>query len=410
MKKKLLSLLCAAVMVLSTLALASCGTTPDDEGDGAYTRLTVDINPSIEFMVDGENKVVSVTAMNDDGSILIVGEAFVGKTPEEATELAVSLACEMGYLVKGNVSADENTVKISVSGDTSYAEELLAKVEKKASDTLAAFNINGAVQKVEAFSTEALRALADEITVYTDSELAEMTDDELCRAIAACRIETALLLTDEMRESYYAAKESKISFAESEATVAIIEELGGAYSLIATGYKTALDSYSSAITAIDNFRYEQLVSPDSEYQKSLAALRKAKSEFLKQRSYVATLDVNGQEYASATLTLKASEEDYNRLLASYEALGNAANQSLTELVAALRQSEEMLRNIEDSFSDNIKAELQAKAEELEIAVNEAKNSFFADFETQHADDIDAITNALIAEKNKLMESVGDDEG
>jgi hypothetical protein len=37
-------------------------------------------------MIDDQNKVVSVTALNDDGGILIVGEAFVGKTPEEAVE------------------------------------------------------------------------------------------------------------------------------------------------------------------------------------------------------------------------------------------------------------------------------------------------------------------------------------
>ena len=61
------------------------------------TRVTVDINPSVEFIVDDQNKVVSVTALNDDGSILIAGEAFVGKTPEEAVEMMVSLATETGW-------------------------------------------------------------------------------------------------------------------------------------------------------------------------------------------------------------------------------------------------------------------------------------------------------------------------
>ena len=35
-------------------------------------------------------------------------------------------------------------------------------------------------------------------------------------------------------------------------------------------------------------------------------------ELLKQRSYTASLEINGEEYASATATLKLSEENYNK--------------------------------------------------------------------------------------------------
>ena len=84
MKSKLLALtLCLCLLIGTVLPLASCQKSPAPQ-QGTYTRVTVDINPSVEFMVDDENKVVSVTALNDDGSILIAGEAFVGKTPEEA--------------------------------------------------------------------------------------------------------------------------------------------------------------------------------------------------------------------------------------------------------------------------------------------------------------------------------------
>ena len=120
MKRRFVSFIILSAMVLSLFSLVSCS----KEGRDDFTRMTVDINPSIEFMLDDQNKVVSVTALNDDGSILIVGEAFVGKTAEEAVELVVSLASDTGYLVKGNVEASANTVKISVSGDSRQAEKL----------------------------------------------------------------------------------------------------------------------------------------------------------------------------------------------------------------------------------------------------------------------------------------------
>ena len=90
MKRKILSLILVLATVVSAFSLTSCDATPEK---GTFTRMTVDVNPSIEFMIDDENKVASVTALNDDGSILIAGEAFVGKTRVEATEIVLSLAC-----------------------------------------------------------------------------------------------------------------------------------------------------------------------------------------------------------------------------------------------------------------------------------------------------------------------------
>ena len=405
MKKRVLCLVMSVMMLLSSIVVfASCGGKNPEEG--TVTRMTVDINPSVEFMVDDENKVVSVTALNDDGSILIVGEAFVGKTAEEAVELMLSIAVETGYLVQGNVEADENTVKISVSGDTKYAKNLLKDVEKKASDALDKLDINGQVEKVEALGLEALRALALKTSLYTEEELSAMDEEQLCKVIAEGRIETALLLTEDMRNAYYAAKEYEISFAESEEVARVIESLGGLYTLTHSAYKAALDMYSAAITDLDELRYELLVSPDSDYQKSLVALREAKVEFLKQRTYTASLDVNGEEYASASVTLQLSEENYDKALAVYEQIGNQVNKSIESLIATLKQAEASLREIEETmFDKNIEAKLKEKATEIEANVNAAKDSFFAEFESAHGEDITAIENSLVAKKAELKDSI-----
>lgn len=405
MKRKLISLLLLCSMLLSVFALTSCGKDPKPE-EGTVSRMTVDINPSVEFMIDDQNKVISVTALNDDGSILIVGESFIGKTPEEATELVVKLASETGYLVEGNVQASENTVKISVSGDSKYAEKLMQDVSKKAESVLAALDIPGKVEKAEAMKLAELRALALETSLYTEEQLAAMDEKQLYQVLAESRVETALLMTEEMRNAYYSAKEYKISFAESEQVARIIEGMGGLYAIAHSSYKTALDLYSTAITELDTFRYDMLVSPEYEYQKSLAALREAKVELLKQKNYTASLTVGGEEYASATVTLQASEEDYNKALAAYEQLGTDLNASIETMIAALRQSEAQLRALEDTLFDaNIKAKLSEKATEIENGINAAKDGFFAEFESAHADDLAAIENALLEKKQELKDGI-----
>lgn len=404
MKKRIFSLALVILMVVSMLAFTSCNKAKPEEG--TVTRMTVDINPSVEFMVDDQNKVVSVTALNDDGSILIIGEAFIGKTPEEAVEMMVSLATETGYLVSGNVEATENTVKISVSGDTKYAKKLQKNIEKKASAALEKLDINGKIEKVEALNTEALRKLALSTSIYTEEELAAMNDEQLYSVIAMGRIETALLLTEDMRNAYYAAKEYKISFAESEEVAKVIESIGGIYKLTHTAYKSALDLYSKAITELDELRYDLLVSPESEYQKSLVKLREAKVELLKQRNYTASLNINGEEYVAATVTLQLSEENYEKALSAYEELGRQANAAMESLINVLKQAEEKLKELETTlFDENIEEKLKEKAVEMEANVNAAKDSFFNEFEAAHADDIKSVEDSLLAKKEQLKASI-----
>lgn len=402
MNKKILSIALALLTLVCVLSLSACG---KKAPKGTLTRITVDVNPSIELMVDDQNKVVSATALNDDGSILIAGEALVGMNAEDAAELVVSLAAKTGYIVKGSASADENEVKISVSGNTRYAKNLLSKIEKNISSFMKKNGIKGKVEKVEAAKLEALRKIALSTSLYTEKELAKMEEDQLYRVISAGRIETALLLTEEMREAYYEAKAHKIAFAEREETANVIKALGGMNTLVYTAYKSALDTYSKAITAIDEFRYETFVSPESEYQKSLVKLRESKAELLAQKNRIAKLDKGSAEYAAASASLKIKEDAYESALAAYEKLGEDANAALDKLTKSMISGEALLASVESRFSENIRAELSAKAAEREAAVNAAKASFFENFESAHKDDIKAMQAALEARKQALINSV-----
>ena len=74
--KRILSITFVLAMLFSCFMLFSCAPSENGEEKEKSTRMTIDLNPSVEFMLDEENKVVSVTALNDDGAILIAGEVF----------------------------------------------------------------------------------------------------------------------------------------------------------------------------------------------------------------------------------------------------------------------------------------------------------------------------------------------
>lgn len=409
MKIKCLSLaLCLCLLIGMALPLASCKKSEPTPPEGTYTRMTVDINPSVEFMVDDQNKVVSVTALNDDGSILIAGEAFVGKTPEEATRMVVSLATDAGYLVKGEIHV-ENTdesqkVEISVSGNSDYAKELAKNVKSDVEKYLKDNKITATVESVKAKTLDEMRKVVIEDGLFTEDEVKDMTEEQLYKALAAGRIETAQLLTAEMREAYYRAKDYKISFVEKQATADIISGMGATYKVLMSGYSTALAAYSTSIDTLDDLRYSLLVDPESAYQKALASLRDAKEDLLKEKKLIFSVKDGDKTYVEISASFKLSEETYNKALKAVEDAGAAANKAMETAIAALREVETQLKALEEKLRENedISAKLTAEAQKLEDTLNKAKDNFFAEFEAAHKSDIEKAEADLEAKKQELI--------
>ena len=126
-KKALASVLAGFV----TFSTAACGDVqfPLDSSNNTVdgttvSYLAIDINPSIELLVDGET-VIMVKACNDDAAILLSGETLENMNVEDATEKIVALAEELGYLTE-----DNDSVKITVTADDVEVIEYLQEKVK----------------------------------------------------------------------------------------------------------------------------------------------------------------------------------------------------------------------------------------------------------------------------------------
>lgn len=401
MKKRFLSLCAAFALGATMFSFGGCSKAAEN------TRMTVDINPSVELMVDKDNKVVSVTALNDDAAIILQGTAFVGKTSDEAVKGVVEVATETGYIVKGEVEVGENNVKISVSGDTKWAKDLYKDAEKKVNEYLESSGIKAKVERVDALKTEALKQLAKHNSTYTEEEIAGMNDEQLLNVIAIGRVETAQLVSEEVRQAYFAAKEYEISLATSTATKDLIYAMNSAYAVAYAGYGIALDTYSAAIKKLDDARYNALVSPDSAYQKLLVQLREKKAEILAQKQLIISIKVGNSsvDITIATGDLTKYEAAYDKLVADLEAAGKAANDGLTSLIELMKQGEKSMKDLQAKFPADITDQLNAKASEIDAKANKAKDEFFARFEEAHKADFDAMNKALADAKAKLIENV-----
>jgi predicted nucleic acid-binding Zn-ribbon protein len=108
--KKLFAIMLPIVLVFGTLYAYISITGQDTLG-----YVSVDINPSVQFITNANNEVIGVTASNDDGEIILMGEIdnLLGMNIELATQRIVELAIEYGYLDPEALETDPSAVIVT---------------------------------------------------------------------------------------------------------------------------------------------------------------------------------------------------------------------------------------------------------------------------------------------------------
>lgn len=396
MKKFLKLSLVLIMFFMVSFFLIGCKKETQEEKE--LSRVTVDINPSIELIVDEENKVVSVTALNDDGNVIIVGEAIVGKTVEEAISVIVSVATETGYLVKGEVEATENDIEISVSGDEKAQKELYDKIKGQVEKVVSEENINAIVSKKEALEQEALKALALELDpTLTEDQVNAMTEQELLEALKQARLERANLYSEVLVDAYNQTKEYEIKLIEHEEIAKILEEQS---SLASKGYAALVTALQTATDAINRFYYDTISAPSSDYQKKYKALLDAKAELVVQREKVEALE-EGIEKEAAKQILKIKEEAYTQAIQAFDALSETLETVYEQLIARLEQAEASLESFWNTLTTEIQKFVETELVKFESTLNQAKDEFFEKFEQEHASEIEYYQNLMLEQKAKL---------
>lgn len=392
MKKFLCSLICLA-LILPCLMMVSCKKTKAEA-----TRMTLDLNPSVEFMLDKDNKVVSATALNDDGSIILHGEAFIGKTAEEAAELFVSIADETGYLVKGSVSAGENEIKISVSGDDKFAENLYDDCKSKINSYLADNNINATLSQIDALKrVELVNLIKKTNPELSDAEISEKSDEELYKMLIESRKEIAKLLSVSLQDAYYQVKSYEISLVENQKVQEIIQVASVSYEVAVTQYNNAMTTLTNAIAQVEAKRQELLVDSNSDYQKALVAYLEAKQEVMVLKEKID----NGSASLLDTTLYNTKAPLLPTLKLALNTAYNGINTGISMLITALQSTQTALETVKASLPEDIKLIIKNNTQEIEIAVNNAKTNLFNQFEVDYQTAISEYNTRIANMKHAL---------
>ena len=374
MKKitKITSALLALGMGLT--ALAGCDFIGGNANNEQQKIMNISLNPQVEFVLDEDDKVITVNALNEEGNLIISAAAFEnveGKSAEEAAKLFVEVSTETGYLVSGTLSAGDNQLSISLSGDTEAAKELYNDVKAKMNEYLDSVDVTAKINQAAAITEAKVKELLAECAPYL--ETAEMKYDELVKELAKQRKETAEFYSQELKNAYYEAKEFAMEQAELETLKSKLD------SLTQIAFDLTTKVYTTLVEGIEKTRMTLLVNEDSLYQKALAAFREVKAEYLKARNEFSigdtTVTVEITEADLAAIKARVDQAEAALLDAGAKANANL-DQAKTQIKTAYDEVVEWLEEksvTASTYLDEISQKQKAKQE-----------AFFTEFETNYA--------------------------
>ena len=380
--KKIISSICLmAMLCTSAVALSACG------GDDEMQVMNVSLNPEVEFILDQNDKVVSVNALNEEGNLVINGQAFVGKNADDALELFVSVSKETGFLVEGNYG--DNQISISLSGDD--ANKMYKKLKNNLNDYLEDQNISATLENAGKLSDEYLKQKVQECMPYlTSEEVQDMDYEELLESLKTSRQETADMLSQQVKDAYYHAKANAINLAKFEYAKSQLDTISAAL------LNSALTVYKSAIQTIETTRQELLLDEDSQYQQALASLRQAKINYLEYREYVASLEQNEvtnaitsqlNNYETALQSAETALENmYNSCVASLNSAETAVTSAYNTLVTTFQNVADNFNQLLDQAEENINSDI----EYFEVTFD----ATYEEYKTQAKAKLDSMKNEL----------------
>lgn len=139
-RAKLITIITSAVVAVALIILAVCLVVANNKREKTETTImSLSVNPSIQFVLNGNDKVMNVVSLNNDGKMLELKGEFTGLKADEAVRVFVKLSVEAGY-ISANTTGTQ--VDITLSGLIKNYKGLKDKVIKSANDY---FDENGII-------------------------------------------------------------------------------------------------------------------------------------------------------------------------------------------------------------------------------------------------------------------------
>ncbi len=395
--------LCLAITVFISVVLIACNSaySPLDHSEQAGYYVAIDVNPSVELVVDAKGNVVSAGGANRDAQVLLYQEdGIVGVNVNVAVENIAELAVKYGYL------QDEQTVSVEVAGEKKGAQALEKQIGARFVNSVKSFAPEISVSVAKNPSLTLSEELEQLKAQYPDDEKIDSLNDVEYRLVKrVLENDPTMSLEDALSLNF-------------EQTLAKVKALhSGAIGKYGTAYKRLTDSanytYDCAKQTLDDglyvtyFANNAIKAVDIKDKLSYAQRTMDALTYLAANSYKLAL-----EYYKSCFDFFRVEPVYELTAEEIDQIATAFNVSYAELFARIRATKKndvyVVERVNlNSFVDFLfrnadkdgKVQIKAAFEQLGEAITSKK-----DYKTllQAAE---TINNVFDTTKNSITQEV-----
>ena len=260
MKKFAKYLLVLCIMIPCAFIFTSCKKTAQ-----ASSVMTLSVNPEVSFVLDSNNKVMSVNYSNEDAGNLYADINFVGKDVDSSIQIFVERA-----VISGHIDLDGDEVTVEINGaNKDNVKQLTDNVKTKVKSVFKSFGVDvevSAKEFTEKAQHEALVARAEILAPEKDSEeLYAMSDEDLIKLINEKQTELKDLTYEQvqkLQDQYSAVKNSVLN---------IVDNLRAELKSLRENLEEIENKYKDSIPDYIQTQIDQLKAKLDEVQKELDA-------------------------------------------------------------------------------------------------------------------------------------------
>lgn len=252
--------------------------------DVAESTVQVSVNPNVQFVLNGANRVIEINYLNQDGEIVLLNAKVKGKKVNDAVDIFINASIEAGYI---DVDTLGTKVEIFVQNKDS---ENVEKLQNELIQTINnVFDENGIVAGAVAKAKDDLMAKAQEFGVSVE---------KYSLMLQASVLDTTLNILDLKEKT-------------EQELLEIIKSSISDYKNIAFSLK---DSFIENIQGLKN-RFTEMFELDEEIQYLKESINKSNLTEDAKKAINAQIDRNLEQYNALK---KQFNEEYEKLIEKFE--------------------------------------------------------------------------------------------
>ena len=372
----------------------------------AIAVVQMDVNPSISFVVDENNIVLSVYGENDEGKMIINNEEIVGLKLELAVEKIITIESQTGYLITGDIQTEKNKISFSIESDKdSITNDLENKINKCVSNTCDKLNIEENIEFVKSKAKEKLVKRVTSLDPTVSLEKAnEMTNEQLLAYISGCQLEKINIPTQQLEELYNNIKKQEITFVEKEETKKFIDSLDSTYQTLMKSYNELYIGLITAQEKLNESYVTYFINETSQYQMAVKKCQELKLEVLKLEQEVSQMEESPSKKVKEQI-LKVQKEKLDLQIKTLDITKVVATEALDLLNKVIDTTLVKMDEFYNNLPDEIKTDMQKSLSNLEQLINEKKSNCFKEFEEKYKAQIENAYNNSKQYKQQLIEQL-----